>query len=120
MNIQFKAANYELTQDEESLFEAKLGTLSKYSGTGEKEFQLHVTLGKNTEAHQNGGIWFADAEARLNGKTHFAHATRESLRDAVDGVLSELSRELSQAKDKRKSLMRRSGARLKRLFTSGS
>ncbi len=120
MNIQFNAVNYELTVDETLLFESKFGKLEKYGGKGDKEFHLHVTLGKNTEAHQNGGIWFAEGDATLDGKKYFAEATKESLRDAVDVVLSELSREMSKAKDKKKSFIKRGGAKIKNLFTSGS
>ena len=119
MNIQFTAVNYELTVDETSLFEEKLSTLEKFSGKGQKEVYLHVTLGKATEAHQHGGIWFAEGNINVNGKKYFAKATTESLRGAVDEVLAELSRELSKAKDKRGSFVKRGGAKIKNLLRFG-
>jgi len=120
MNIQFNSVNYELTLDEATVYEDKFRKLEKYGGKGDKEFHLHVSLGKSSEAHQHGGIWFAEGDITLNGKKYFANATKESLREAVDAVLAELSRELSNAKDKRGSLIKRGGSRIKNLFTFGS
>lgn len=114
MNIQIKTVNYELTTDEAALFENKFSALSKYGGKEETEFYLYVTLGKETEHHQSGDdLWLAEGKAEINGKSYFAKATKDTLANAVDSVVSELSREMRKEKTKRSALLKKGGARLK-------
>lgn len=116
MNIQFKALNYELAVDETALFEKKISSLEKFAGREEGEFFLYVTLGRNTEHHQSGNIWLAEGTAELNGSSFFAKAEKDSLRTAVDSMISQLAKEMRREKNKRSSLIRRGGARIKELF----
>ena len=116
MQIQFKATNYELTPEETDLTSKKVESLKKYLGKEEREVNAYVTLGKQTESHHTGDIWFAEGKIDVAGAQYFAKAQSSALRSAVDKMIGELSREMSHSRDKKRSLFRRGGARIKRLL----
>ena len=120
MQIQFKGTNYELTDEETDLTSKKVESLKKYLGKEEKEVHAYITLGKHTEAHQTGDIWFAEGKIDTDGHTYFAKAESATLRSATDKMIGELAREMSRAHTKQRSLLRRGGARIKHLFSRGN
>ena len=120
MQIQFKGTNYELTSEETDLTSRKIGNLKKYLGKDDKEVHAYVSLGKHTEAHHTGDIWFAECKLDAEGKTFFARAQSDSLRSATDKMVSELSQELRGAKRKHQSLFRAGGSKIKRMLRFGS
>lgn len=117
MQIQFKGTNYELTDEETELTSKKVESLKKYLGKTDGEGRAYITLGKQTEAHQQGDIWFAEGKIDMEGTHYFAKATSNTLRSSVDKMIGELSREMSHSRDKKRSLFRRGSAKMKRLFT---
>jgi ribosomal subunit interface protein len=116
MNIQFKGTNYELTNDMTDLATRKLTGLSKYLGKPEKPAQAYVDLGKHTEAHQSGAVWYADCNLDVDGARYYAKAEAETLRSAVDKMTTELAKELRSAKKKREAMVRKGGGRVKAFF----
>ncbi len=116
MQIRFKGTNYELEPDIIELATRKIQSLEKYVGKTGSDPIAYADLGKHTEAHQNGDIWYADCALTLEGKRYYARAVAETLRTALDRMTSELGKELRRDHKKRHSLLRRSGARLKTLF----
>ena len=116
MQIQFKGTNYELTSDMTDLATKKLKTLQKYLGKPEKPAQAYVDLGKITDAHKAGDIWYADCNLDVDGKRYYAKAEAGSVRSAIDKMVPELGRELRGAKKKQESMLRKGGARVKRFF----
>ena len=119
MQIQFKGTNYELTAEENDLISRKVSSLKKYLGKDEKDILAYVSLGKHTEAHQHGDIWFAECKLDVEGKSFFARAQSDSLRSATDKMIGELSQELRVAKRKNQSFLRRGGATLKNMLKFG-
>lgn len=119
MQIQFKGTNYELKDDTVALAERKLLGLTKFLGKPEKPAVAYVDLGKFTEAHQNGAIWYADANIDVDGERFNAKAQAENLRTAIEKMTKELSMELRSAKKKRETRIRKDGGRLKNLFRFG-
>lgn len=120
MHIQYKGTNYELTEEETVLTTKKIDSLKKYLGKEEKEVHAYITLGKHTEAHHRGDIWFAEGKIDAEGTQYFAKAESDTLRSATDKMIGELSREMRGSREKKRSLLRRGGAKIKRLFSRGS
>lgn len=120
MQIQFKATNYELTSEETALTSKRVESLQKYLGKEDKEVHAYITLGKHTESHNNGNIWFAEGKIDVEGSHYFAKAESDTLRSSVDKMIGELAREMRGSRDKKRSLLRRGGARIKGLFSRGS
>lgn len=119
MTIQFKGTNYELAGDMTDLAERKLHSLKKFLGKPEKPAQAYVDLGKVTEAHQNGPVWYAEANIDVDGTRFNAKAQAETLRTAIEKMAKEMGQELRVAKKKRETLKRKDGGRLKNFFRFG-
>jgi ribosomal subunit interface protein len=116
MQIQFKGTNYELDSALTALAEKKIRTLEKYMGKVGGEPIVYADLGKHTEAHQNGAIWYADCTITTEGKRYYAQATAENLRTAIDRMVKELDAELRKDHKKQHSLAKRTGFRIKEFF----
>ncbi len=119
MNIQFKGTNYEITPDIQKITTRKLESLQKFLGKRDTPALAYVDLGKITQAHVNGNVWYADIHLTVDGISHYAKAESDSIRTAVDTMIGELNRELRVAKKKRESILRKEGNRFKNLFRFG-
>ncbi len=116
MQIQFKGTNYELTSEETELTSKKIQSLKKYLGKEERDVHAYITLGKQTEAHHTGDIWFSEGKIDVEGTHYFAKSTSDTLRSSIDKMIGELSKEMRKGREKKRSLFRRGGAQMKRLF----
>ncbi|MDB5195338.1 MAG: hypothetical protein JWO84_522 [Parcubacteria group bacterium] len=116
MQIQFKGTNYELTSDMTDLATRKVEGLQKYVGKTGSEPLAYVDLGKHTEAHHTGAIWYADCNLDVEGKRYYAKAEAETLRSAIDKMVAELAKELHSAKKKHETMIRKGGGRVKAFF----
>lgn len=119
MQIQFKGTNYELTDAAVEKATKKLQNIAKYIGKTASEPKAYVDLGKFTEAHVNGRIYYADVNLEVEGKRFYARAEAETLKNAFDKMAGELAKELRTANKKHQSLMRRGGMRVKEFFQLG-
>lgn len=119
MQIQLKGTNYELTSDMTDLATRKIQGLEKYAGKTGTEPSAYCDLGKHTEAHQSGEVWYADCNLDIEGKRYYAKATADSLRTALDRIVAELGKEVRRDHNRRHSLIRRGGARVKEFFRFG-
>jgi len=119
MQLQFKGTNYELTEDDTNLVTKKFEGIKKYLGTREAPAHAYVDLGKFTEAHAHGNVWYAECNLDVLGKHYYAKSESDTLRTAIDGMCGELSREIRTAHKKETSLVRKNGSRLKDFFRFG-
>ena len=116
MQIHFKGTNYELTPEISEHATKKLQGLRKYLKRAHEMAYVYVDLGKETEAHQNGRIWYADINLEWNGEKFYAKALEETLENAVDKATNELKSALQSAREKRQSLVRKGGGMFKSLM----
>ncbi len=116
MQIHFKGTNYEITSAVTGLATKKIEALKKYLGKNAAGAYAYVDLGKETEAHQKGRIWYTDINLDSDGKRFYAKATEENLETALDKTVAELGRELRSASERKQSLVRKGGALLKNLM----
>jgi ribosomal subunit interface protein len=117
--INFKALNSTSVDDTLlSLLEQKFQSLDKYVGD-ETDVKCDVEFEKVT-ASKNGKIYRVEANLWLHGKLYRAEATEISFEVAIDEVQSELDKELRRANDKRDSLMKRGGRKIKEMLRFGS
>ena len=113
MRTQFTASNYDLPRAATEHAERKLKALAKYLGRAKEGSLVRVHLGKESEAHQRGRIWRADLNFELDGALYRASALEETIEAAIDRAMGELIREVRTARERRKSLMKRGGAKVK-------
>lgn len=117
MQLHFKATNYELTAEMEAFATKKLNALSKFVGKEtDSQVHLYVELGRETGAHSHGRVWRAELNMDKDGDRFRAEATQESLEDAIDATVRELSQSLRSHKSKRESLGKRGGRMLKSML----
>lgn len=114
MELHFKGTNYDITPEVRAFAEKKLGALTKFDRKGSA--QVYVELGRETGAHANGRIWRAELNFDVEGQRLRAEATEESLEDAVDAAIAELSQALRSHKSKAESLGKRGGRMLKSML----
>lgn len=110
MQIHFKGTNYEITPEASTHVVKKLNGLAKHLGKGKDDAFAYVDLGKETEAHQNGRIWYADINLEWEGQRFYAKALEETLENAVDRAVNEMKSAVHTARKREQSLTRRGGA----------
>ena len=120
MQIHFKGTNYELTSEVSAHATKKLRALRKHLGGRKETAFVYVDLGKESGAHINGRIWYAEVNLECDGSRFYAKATEETLENAVDRAVEELGNELRRANEKQNSLLKRGGLRFKNLFRFGT
>ena len=116
MQIHFKGTNYELAPEISALASRKLEGLQKYLGKNDGHVRAYVDMGKETEAHQTGMIWYVDINLDADGQRFYAKAVDESIETALDTVVRELASELHTARKKEISLGRKGGGIFKSLM----
>lgn len=112
-----KATNLTLTDAQDELIRQKLSTLEKFIGN-ETDITCDIELQKTTGS-QSGDIFRAEANVYLKGKLFRAEATTDQIEKSIDGIRSELERELHKAQDKSQTLMKRGGAMIKNMMRFG-
>jgi len=119
MQIQLKATEIELTEQLKDYAEKKVLALSKYLSESNEEATASVELAKTTAHHRKGDVFRAEISLRSHGEQYYASSEKEDLYTAIDTVKDDILRELVSSKDKRISLVRRGGARIKNIIKGG-
>lgn len=109
MQLHFKGSNYEITPEISAHATKKLTSLKKHLGKKRERAYAYIDLGKETDAHQNGRIWYADINLEWEGQKFYARAVEETLENAVDRAVNELKREIHTARKRKLSLTRKGG-----------
>lgn len=114
MSISITAHNTEITTAIRDYIEKRLDGLSKYTA-GEPAIAVEVS--KTTNHHRQGDIFEAKVHiATPLGKSYHAASQKQDLYEAIDDVRTEVMRELSSAKDKKATLLRRGAQKIKALM----
>lgn len=101
MNIHISGIHMDLTDAIKSHVEKKLGALEKFFG-GVEGVDASVEVGKTTEHHQKGKIFFCEVHLVIPGQEPIrAREVEEDLYVAIDRVRHDLQRQLVDAKEKR-------------------
>jgi putative sigma-54 modulation protein len=94
----------------------KMKSLDKLVARDDTSAKLTIELSKTSNHHVNGQFFRAEALLHVRGKETALHTTQEDLYKAIDTLKDMLIREMSQHKDKERSIMRRGAHRVKALF----
>lgn len=114
MNISIKTTGIEPTDALTQYVTEKVNTATKFfkvQNAGNATAQ--VEIGKTTKHHQSGNVFRAEVNIRMDGRSFRAVSEQEDLYAAIDDMKDELVREITSAKDKRQTLIRRGGAMIK-------
>jgi putative sigma-54 modulation protein len=94
----------------------KMRTLEKLVDRTDTSAKLNIEISKASNHHVNGQIFQAEAVLHLRGKETALRTTQDDLYKAIDILKDMLTRELSQYKDKERSIVRRGAHKVKALF----
>ena len=118
MKINEKGTNLSITPEIRDYLYKKLEHLKKFIQGAEANALAEVELGKISNHHKSGDIFRAEINLHLAGENWRAVSEQSDLLAAIDIAKDEMVRELQSGKDKRVSLLRRGGARVKGLLKS--
>jgi putative sigma-54 modulation protein len=97
--------------------EKRIEHLDKFINPDKKELPMcYVEIGKTTNHHKSGDLFRAEVTISIGNKSLRAEATEEDLYAALDKVSEEMTEELKSFKDKRLSLIKRGGAKIKSII----
>lgn len=113
MRINIKATNIELTDSIADYFNKRLGAVRRLLDVGDDRFLMQAELGRTTRHHQSGDIFRAEVNLSVDGRQYRAESEARDLYTAIDNVKAEILGELKRGKEKRRSLLRRGGQRIK-------
>ncbi|KKU25942.1 MAG: hypothetical protein UX39_C0015G0010 [Candidatus Magasanikbacteria bacterium GW2011_GWA2_46_17] len=115
MTINLKASNVSLTPEIRSYLDRRLESLQKFLPEGKDAFVADIELSRVTK-HHTGDVFLAEINIRVGSRVFHAIAERPDLFEAIDQMRDEIVRELGSFKDKRLSLLKRSGQKIKNLI----
>jgi ribosomal subunit interface protein len=118
MKYNIKTIEFSLTPAINDYVEKKLNSLDKFIHESKKDDAMcYVEIGKTTNHHKNGDLFLAEFTLRLaEGESLHTSIEKEDLYTAIDLTTEELAEELRSKKDKKVSLMRRGGAKIKSMM----
>lgn len=115
-NINFKQANVIVDDKLLDLLEEKLSTLEKFVGDWPSVCDVEF---ERTTRHQQGDVYTVAVNLEINGKLYHASATEANFEKAVDEVRNELEVTLRKAIEKRDTMIKRGGRKLKEMLRFG-
>lgn len=116
MTINLKGTNISLTPEIRTYLERRLESVKKFFPDEGGSFIADIELGKISAHHQTGDIYRAEINIHIKKRSFRAVSERPDLYSAIDDVKDEMFRELSSNKEKRISIMRRGGQKIKAIL----
>lgn len=117
MNINTKASKIELTDAINRHLEKQFNHITKYlDETGDRTIQMNVEVGKETNHHIHGDIFFIKARCEYSGDFYYAESEKENLLSAIDEAGKNLQREIADRTGKKKDLRLKGESKIKDLM----
>ncbi|MDD1444383.1 ribosome-associated translation inhibitor RaiA [Dolichospermum sp. ST_sed3] len=117
MRHNIKASDFEMTPAIKSYVEKVVNHLDKFINLNDNELPMcYVEIGKTTNHHKQGELFKAEFTIHIGGRSLRAETHADDLYAALDKVADEMTEELKSFKDKRTSLIKRGGAKLKEMI----
>ena len=115
MTTNIKASNVELTAEIRNYLDRRLEGFQKFLPEGKDASVADIELSRVTK-HHTGDVFLAEINIRVGGRVFHAVSERHDLYEAIDHMRDEITRELGSYKEKRLSLIRRGGQKIKNLL----
>lgn len=115
-SMKFKFTNTENSDGLQELVSSKFQLLEKH--IGEAPSLCEVEFEKTTHAN-SGSIYRIEVNLETNGRFFRAESTADSFENAVDEVLNEMDKELRRSNDKKDTMLKKGGRKLKEMLRFG-
>jgi len=116
MRINIKGTGMEITSAIGDYLNKKLEHINKFVDPADESALCDVELGKTTKHHNKGDLFRAEINLHIKGKNLRAVSETEDLYASIDEVKDEMTRELLSSKDRKVSLIKRGGAKIKNVL----
>ena len=116
MNIKIRSTNFDITPAIDDYLRKKISSLQRFLPSNDN-ILCEVEIGRTTRHHKSGDIFKAEINISQPGvKQIYAVAEEIDIYTAIDIVRDETEREITSAKDKRNTLFKRGGMKIKELL----
>lgn len=115
MTINIKATNMELTSAINDYINKRLTGIKKFV-KNEDEMIIHVEVGKTTNHHKQGDVLKAEFNIEISGTKFYTVSEKEDLYTAIDDAQKEIIRQISQNKDRKRTLFKRGASSVKKML----
>lgn len=115
MKINEKVTNIEITTEIRDYLYKKLEHVEKFLDPADESVLCDVELGKTTNHHKSGDVFKTEINLHIAGKNLRAVSEMSDLFSSIDVAKDDIVRSLQVNKDKRISLVRRGGAKIKNI-----
>jgi ribosomal subunit interface protein len=105
--------NFEMDAGTKDYLEKRLKSIEKFVDINDENTNLSIEIGKATDHHQKGNFFRTEINLNFGGNYYRAEAEEVSIPSSIDISVEELLMQLGKSKDKKVSMLRRSGARVK-------
>ena len=116
MNTNIKATNISLTTAIENYVGKKVAMLQKIIDQEDTSASIYVEIGKTTEHHKSGDVFFAEFNLHIAGKNFYSRKEASDIYSAIDIVKDDLADSIISHKGKRETLFRRGAQSLKNMI----
>lgn len=116
MRINEKGTNMQITTEIKDYLYKKLEHLQKFIDPADESVLCEVELGKISNHHKNGDVFRTEINLHIAGKNLRTESEMEDLFASIDIAKDDLVRVLQTNKDKKVSLLRRGGTKVKNLI----
>jgi ribosomal subunit interface protein len=115
MNINIKTTNITLTEAISDYTSKRLDAIMSLLKE-DPTVRFDIELGRTSNHHKNGDVYRAEIHIVGKNKDMYAACEEDDLYKAIDMVRDEMLREVRQGKEKKISIIRRGGAKLKEII----
>ncbi len=115
MHINIKTTNFSITEAISDYTSKRLEAVTNFL-KDDTTIKCDVELGKTSEHHNKGDIFRAEIHITGKDRDLYASAEESDLYKAIDVVRDEILREVRSSKDRKLSLLKRGGAKIKNLL----
>jgi ribosomal subunit interface protein len=114
MHINIKATNITLSPAIQDYVEKRLEKIEKLLES-DPSTKWDIELARVSNHHKKGDVYKAEIHIIGREKNHYASAENEDLYSCIDLARDEIFREVTSGKERRSSLIRRGGAKIKNI-----
>lgn len=119
MHHSIKATNFEITPAISEYLDVKIIQLDKYVSKDDESIKCDIEIGKTTKHHRSGNIFRVEINVAIGKKVFRAVAEEETIYAAIDKAKDEITKHLRRNKDKKSTLFKRGGKKIKDILRFG-
>jgi ribosomal subunit interface protein len=116
MKINEKGTNMQITAEIKDYLYKKLTHIEKFLNPLDESVLCEVELGKTTNHHNNGDVFRTEINLHIAGKNLRAVSEKDDLFATIDIAKDEMVREIQSNKDKKVSMLKQGGAKIKNII----